>query len=355
MTKASSPKVWRLAEIAELLKPVHGNLVLQGDPDCEIEGLHTLAGAGNRQLSFLSNPRYKGVLKETKAAAVLLRPEDADAYSGNAILLAQPYVAYAQLAAYFDRTPTPLAGIHPTAAVSESAQVDSTASIAAHAVIGDGVVIGAGTVVEAGAVIQDRTVLGKNCRIRANAVIYHDCVLGDRVNIHSGVVIGGDGFGFANHQGRWHKIAQIGRVVIHDDVDVGANTTIDRGALDDTVIHQGVIIDNLVQIAHNVVIGPHTAIAGCCGISGSTRIGAHCIIGGGTGIVGHIEITDHVQITGMTMVTKSITEAGSYSSGMVFEPSERWRKNAVRLRQLDDMAKRLKTLEQQLAQLKNTP
>lgn len=347
----SSFRVWRLAEIAELLRPVHPDLQLRGNPDCEIEGLHTLSGAGARQLSFLSNPRYRSTLKETRAAAVLLRPDDAEGYTGNAILLSQPYVAYAQLAAHFDRTPRPLAGIHEAAVVSASAKVDASASIGARVVLGDDVVIGAGTVIDAGAVIQARTVVGRNSRIRANVVIYHDCIIGDRVNIHAGAIIGGDGFGFANHQGSWHKIAQIGRVVIHNDVDIGANTTVDRGALDDTVIHEGVIIDNLVQIAHNVVIGAHTAIAGCCGIAGSTRVGAYCVLAGGVGLAGHIEIADKVQVTGMSMITKSITESGSYSSGTAFDTSDRWRKSAVRLRQLDDMAKRLRELEQQLGRL----
>lgn len=340
-----------MAEIVELLRHAHPGVELRGDPDREIEGLHTLSCAGPRQLSFLSNPRYKGALKETSAAAVLLRPEDAGDFVGNAVLLSQPYVAYAQLAACFDRTPRPDAGIHASAVVSPSAHIATGAAIGPRVVIGDDVVIGAGTVVDAGAVIHARTTIGSDSRIRSNAVIYHDCVIGNRVNIHAGAVIGGDGFGFANDRGQWRKIAQIGRVVIHDDVDIGANTTVDRGALDDTVIHEGVIIDNLVQIAHNVVIGPHTAIAACCGISGSTRIGARCVLAGGVGLVGHIEIADGVQITGMTMITKSITEPGSYSSGTAFESSDRWKKTAVRLRQLDDMARRLRELEQQFQRL----
>lgn len=335
-----------LAEIAALL-----GAELRGDGAVRVQGLHTLAAAGPQHLSFLANPRYRSELERTRAGAVLLRPEDAEGFSGNALVLAQPYVAYAQMAARFDRTPLPAAGIHPTAVVSASACVDASAAIGPRAVIADEAVIGAGCVIEAGAVIGARSVIGSRCRIRANAVIYHDCIIGDRVNIHAGAVIGGDGFGFANDHGRWHKIAQIGRVVIHDDVDIGANTTVDRGALDDTVIHEGVIIDNLVQIAHNVVIGPHTAIAACCGISGSTRIGAYCVLAGGVGLVGHIEIADRVQITGMTMITKSITQAGSYSSGTAFAASEDWKRTAVRVRQLDDMARRLRQLEADLARL----
>lgn len=336
-----------LAELAARL-----DAELRGDGACLIRGLHTLYGAGPDQLAFLANPLYKAELKTTRAAAVLLRAADAGDFNGNALVLANPYLAYARLARLFDRTPRPEAGIDACAIVSPTACIDVAAAIGPGAVIGDDVVVGAGSVIEAGAVVQARTSIGRDCRIRANAVIYHDCVIGDRVNIHSGAVIGGDGFGFANDRGRWQKIAQLGRVVIHNDVDIGANTTVDRGALDDTVIHEGVIIDNLVQIAHNVVIGAHTAIAACCGISGSTKIGAGCVLAGGVGLVGHIEIADKVQITGMTMVTKSIKEPGSYSSGTAFEPSERWKKTAVRVKQLDDMARRLRQLENELAALR---
>lgn len=331
---------WTLAELASLL-----GAELRGEPSLQVSGVHTLASAEPTQLSFLANPRYAGELQQTRAGAVLLRPDDAAGFAGNALLLANPYLAYARVARLFDRTPRPAAGIHASAVVSASARVDASASVGPCAVIGDEVEIGPGTVIEPGAVVQARARIGRDCRIRANAVIYHECVLGDRVNIHSGAIIGSDGFGFANDRGRWEKIAQIGRVVIHDDVDIGANTTIDRGALDDTVIHQGVIIDNQVHIAHNVVIGAFTAIAGCVGIAGSTRIGAYCVMAGGVGVAGHLDICDKVQFTGMTMVTKSITEPGSYSSGTGMEPTIHWRKTAARLRQLDDMARRLRELE----------
>lgn len=337
---------WTLAELADKL-----GAELRGDPLLQISGVHTLAAAGPHQLSFLANPRYAGELQQTHAGAVLLRPADAGEFAGNALLLANPYLGYARVARLFDRTPRPSAGVHPSAVVSASAQLDASVAVGPCAVVGDDVIIGPGSVIEAGAVIQARTRVGQDCRIRANAVIYHDCLLGDRVNIHSGAIIGSDGFGFANDAGRWEKIAQIGRVVIHDDVDIGANTTIDRGALDDTVIHQGVIIDNQVHLAHNVVIGAFTAIAGCVGIAGSSRIGAYCVLAGGVGVAGHLEVCDKVQFTGMTMVTKSITTPGSYSSGTGMEPTSSWRKTAVRLRQLDDMAHRLRELEAAIARL----
>lgn len=338
---------WTLSEIAARV-----GAELRGEASHAVTGLQTLSGAGPEQVSFLANPKYRHDLAATRAGAVLLRPQDAEAFAGNALVLDNPYLAYAQLAAFFDRTPRPVAGIHPLAVIGAGASIDASAAIGPHAVIGDGVEVGPGTIVEAGAVVQARTRIGADCRIRANAVIYHDCVLGNRVNIHSGAIIGGDGFGFANNKGRWHKIAQIGRVVIHDDVDIGANTTVDRGALADTEIHEGVIIDNQVQLAHNVVIGAHTAIAACCGISGSTRIGSYCVLAGSVGVVGHIEIADHVQITGMAMITKSITRPGSYSSGTGFQASEDWKRSAVRFRQLDEMAQRLRQLEAEVAALR---
>lgn len=337
---------WTLAQLAELI-----GAELKGQPDRVITGLATLKSATSDQLAFLANPLYRSVLATTVAGAVILRPEDADAFSGDVLLTANPYAAFARLTHVFDRTPRINVGIHPQATIEPDAVIDPTASIGAHAVISAGAEIGAGTMIEAGAFIGARTVVGKNCRIRANAVIHHDCLLGDRVVIHSGAVIGDDGFGFAPAGGRWHKIAQIGRVVIHNDADIGANTTIDRGALDDTVIHEGVIIDNQVQIAHNVIIGAHTAIAACCGISGSTKIGASCVLAGGVGLVGHIEICDRVQITGMTMITKSITQSGSYSSGTAFDSTDNWKKMAVRLKKLDDMARRVRELERLVQQL----
>ncbi|MDP2228536.1 MAG: UDP-3-O-(3-hydroxymyristoyl)glucosamine N-acyltransferase [Moraxellaceae bacterium] len=346
----SPAKVWTLSELAEML-----GAELRGDPSCQISGINTLALAEAGQISFLANPLYRTALASTAASAVILRPADAAGFAGNALVLANPYLGYARLASLFDRTPQPSAGIHASAVVSHTARVDASAAIGPLSVIGDEVEIGPGTVVEAGAVVQARTVIGRDVRIRANAVIYHDCILGDRVNIHSGAIIGGDGFGFANDAGRWVKIAQVGRVVIHDDVDIGANTTVDRGALGDTVIREGVIIDNQVQIAHNVVIGAHTAIAACCGIAGSSRIGAYCVLAGGVGMAGHIELCDRVHVTGMTMVTKSITEPGSYSSGTAMQPTDRWKRTAVRMRQIDEMSRRLREIEAALGQLRQNP
>jgi len=339
-------KTWTLEEIAQRV-----GATLRGEGDHVIDGLAPLTRAQANQLSFLANSLYLPALTTTHAGAVLLRPEDAAGFQGRALIVGNPYAAYAQVSHYFDRTPKGETGIHPQACVSASSQIDPTASVAAFVTVADGAVIGPGSVIEAGAFVGARVQIGKDCRIRANAVVHHDCVLGDRVTIHSGAVIGDDGFGFAPGEGRWNKIAQIGRVILHDDVDIGSGTTVDRGALDDTLIHEGVIIDNLVHIGHNVEIGAHTAIAGCCGISGSTKLGAHCVLAGGVGLVGHIEVCDNVQITGMSMITKSITKPGSYSSGMAFERTENWRKSAVRVRGLDEMARRLRELETIVKQL----
>lgn len=338
---------WCLADLAtELGAEVRGN------PEHVVTGVHTLRAAGSTDVSFLANPLYRPELASTRAGAVLMRPEDVEGFAGNALLLANPYLGYARLAKLFDRTPRPAAGIHPSAVVAEDAVIDPSVSIGPRVVVESGVTIGAGTVIEAGVVVGARCVIGRDCRLRANVTLYHECQLGDRVQIHSGAVIGADGFGFANDKGNWVKIAQIGRVVIHDDVDIGANTTVDRGALGDTILHSGVIIDNLVQVAHNVEIGENSAIAGCTGISGSTRIGRNCTLAGGVGLVGHIELCDRVHVTGMTMITKSITEPGAYSSGTAFDSTDRWKRMAVRLKQLDDMAGKLRKMEKEVAELR---
>lgn len=331
---------YTLAEIANWV-----GASLRGDGHAVVTGMATLASAQAQHLAFLSNPKYASQLATTRAGAVLLKPEAAADFVGNALIVDNPYAAFAQLSHRFDRAPRPAAGVHASAQVSATARIADDVSIGPYVVVGEHVSIGAGTIIEAGCVISDRVTLGGQCHLHANVTIYHDCQLGDRVVIHSGSVIGADGFGFANQGGRWHKIAQIGAVRIGQGVEIGANTTVDRGALDDTVIHDGVIIDNQVQIAHNVVIGPHTAIAACCGISGSTTIGAHCVLAGGVGVVGHISICDGVHVTGMTMITKSITEPGAYSSGTAFDRTDLWKRMAVRLRKLDDLFQRVAKLE----------
>ncbi|WP_346829385.1 UDP-3-O-(3-hydroxymyristoyl)glucosamine N-acyltransferase [Pseudomonas abietaniphila] len=330
----------QLGQLAEFL-----GATLRGPAEKEITGLATLQEAGPGQVSFLANPQYRKFLATTHAAAVLLKPADAEGYAGDALLIADPYLAYARISHLFDPKPKAAAGIHPTAVVAEDAFVDAAASVGPYAVIESGARIAAGVTIGAHCFIGARSTIGEGGWLAPRVTLYHDVRIGQRVVIQSGAVLGGEGFGFANEKGVWQKIAQIGGVTIGDDVEIGVNTAIDRGAMDDTRIGNGVKLDNQIQIAHNVQVGDHTAMAACVGISGSARIGKHCMLAGGVGLVGHIEICDGVFITGMTMVTRSITEPGSYSSGTAMQPAAEWRKSAARIRQLDDMARRLQQLE----------
>jgi len=329
-----------LGQLAEFL-----GATLRGPADKQITGLATLQEAGPSQVSFLANPQYRKFLPATQAAAVLLKPADAEGYAGDALMIADPYLAYARISHLFDPKPKAAAGIHPTAVVADDAVVDAAASIGPYAVIESGARIAAGVTIGAHCFIGARSVIGEGGWLAPRVTLYHDVRIGQRVVIQSGAVLGGEGFGFANEKGVWQKIAQIGGVTIGDDVEIGVNTAIDRGAMDDTRIGNGVKLDNQIQIAHNVQVGDHTAMAACVGISGSAKIGKHCMLAGGVGLVGHIEICDGVFITGMTMVTRSITEPGSYSSGTAMQPAAEWRKSAARIRQLDDMSRRLQQLE----------
>lgn len=332
-----------LGQLAEAL-----GATLKGPEALQITGLATLQEAGPTQLSFLANPQYRKYLDNSQAGAVLLKAADAERFAGNALVVADPYLAYARISHLFDPKPKAEAGIHPSAVVAEDAQVDASASIGPFAVVESGARIGANVSIGAHCFIGARCVVGEGGWLAPRVTLYHDVTIGKRVVIQSGAVIGGEGFGFANEKGIWRKIAQIGGVTIGDDVEIGVNTAVDRGALSDTRIGDGVKLDNQIQIAHNVQIGDHTAMAACVGISGSTRIGKHCMLAGGVGLVGHIDICDNVFVSGMTMVTRSITEPGSYSSGTAMQPLADWRKSAARIRQLDDMAKRLQQLEKRV-------
>lgn len=332
-----------LGELAEIL-----GATLRGTADRKITGLATLQEAGPAQLSFLANPQYRKYLADTQAGAVLLKTADAEAYAGDALLVPDPYLAYARISHLFDPKPKALPGVHPTAVVSDDAIVDATASVGPGAVIESGAIIGAGVTIGAQCFIGARSVIGAGGWLAPRVTLYHDVRIGQRVVIQSGAVLGGEGFGFANEKGVWQKIAQIGGVIVGDDCEIGVNTAIDRGALGPTVLGNGVKLDNQIMIAHNVQIGDHTAMAACVGISGSAKIGKHCMLAGGVGLVGHIEICDNVFVTGMTMVTRSITEPGSYSSGTAMQPAAEWRKSAARIRQLDDMYRRLQQVEKQV-------
>lgn len=338
---------YRLSDIAAQL----GGRVL-GEVTVSITQVATLEKARSDQISFLSNSKYRGQLASTHAGAVILGEVDANATELPRIVSDNPYAYFAKVSALLNPLPQGKAGIHSSAVIAATARIDDTASIAAHVVIEAGASIAAHSIIGAGCYIGANVVIGSNARLYPRVTVYHDCLLGNNLIAHSGVVIGADGFGIAMDQERWLKIPQIGRVVVGNDVEIGANTTIDRGALDDTVIEDGVKLDNQIQIAHNVRIGAHTAIAGCAGIAGSTVIGRYCLIGGGARILGHLQLADHVEIAANTLVGKSIREAGSYAAIYPLSKTEDWRKNAVHLRHLDDMLKRIKKLEQATESLK---
>jgi UDP-3-O-[3-hydroxymyristoyl] glucosamine N-acyltransferase len=339
-----------LRELAERL----GGEV-RGDPDVRVEQVGTLERATMRQISFFANKRYRAQLESTAAGAVIVSPEAAEWTRVPRIVCANPYAGFARLSVLFNPPQAMLPGIHPAAVVHPGARIAASASIGALALVEADAVIGEQTWVAGGACVGQRVRIGAGCRIHANVSIYHDCVIGERVILHAGAVIGADGFGLAMDAGRWHKIPQIGSVRIGDDVEVGANTTIDRGALDDTVIEEGVKLDNQIQIAHNCTIGAHTAIAGCTGIAGSTRIGRYCRIGGSAMIGGHLEIADHVEIGGATAVPKSILKSGTYSAVFPISSHRDWLKNASHIRHLDALADRVRELERRLADLERKP
>lgn len=336
----TSNRVWTLRALADLI-----GAELHGDGSCEIRGLNTLQGAGAGELAFLANAAYQKHLQTSSAAAVILKPEMAGDFAGNKLLLDNPYLGYAKLTAVFDPAPPAVVGIHPTAFIDPSAELGEGVGVGPHASIGADVVLADGVIIGAGCAVGANTRIGRGSRLHANVTVAHGVSIGEQTTLHSGCVIGADGFGFAPGEHGWVKIHQLGGVTIGDRVEVGACTTIDRGALDDTVIADGVIIDNLVQIAHNVKIGENTAIAGCTGIAGSATIGRNCTIGGASCIKGHITIVDGVNISATSFVNKSIHEPGSFSSGTVATPTQTWRKNAVRFGQLDQLANRLTALE----------
>ena len=316
-------------------------LELRGE-DRAVHGVGTLSSATAEQLSFLANPRYRGQLGDTAAGVVVLHADEADARTGTALLARDPYVEFAKIAALFERKPVRTAGIHPTAVVDASAQVDPAAHVGPHVSIGARSRIGAGASIGPGCVIGDDCEVGEGCELVARVTLLTRVRLGRRVLVHPGAVLGADGFGIAMDRGHWIKVPQLGGVLVGDDCEIGANTTIDRGALGDTVLEEDVRLDNQIQVGHNVRIGAHTAMAGCSAVAGSASIGRHCLVGGGAGILGHLEVCDRVVITAMSLVTHSIREPGEYSSGTPLMDNRSWRKSAARFKQLDDIARRCK-------------
>ena len=328
-------------------------LTLKGDGTTLVSGVGTLSGSNGDQISFLSNPAYRKELQQTRAAAVVLAKEEVAHCPVDALVSTNAYADYARIATLFDKRPAQAAGIHPSAVVSSEADLAATASVGPNAVIASGCRIDDGVSIGANTVLEEHVTVGAQSRIGPNVTLCHGVHLGKRVICHPGVVIGADGFGLAFDQGQWLKVPQLGSVVIGDDCEIGANTTVDRGAIEDTVLEEDVRLDNQVQIAHNVRVGAHTAMAGCVGVAGSTRIGRNCMIAGASGIGGHLEITDGVVITAMSMVTRSIREPGEYGSGVEAQPHAQWRKNHVRIRKLDELVKRILRLERNMGKTPN--
>ena len=332
-----------LGELAERL-----GAGLRGDPNIIIERIAALATAGPRDVTFFSNRRYRTYLKDTRAGAVILAPRFAGDCPVPALVLDNPYLGYARAAALLSPPPETAPGISASAVIAPGARIAPDASVGAHCVVEAGANVGAGTSLGPGSFLGRYSSIGPRGRIAARVVICENVTIGARAVVHPGVVIGADGFGLANDAGVWVKIPQLGGVRIGDDVEIGANTTIDRGALSNTVIEDGVKLDNLIQIGHNVHIGAHTAIAAGVAVGGSAHIGSRCTIGGAASIAGHLEIADDVHITATSAVPKSIGGAGVYSSGMPVRENRVWRRNVARLGQLDDMAQRLRALERKL-------
>ena len=320
--------------------------ILEGDGKAIIKAVAPIDQATSGELSFITHAKYAASLETCQAAALIASPNiDASAFSGTVLRHPSPYFAYAKTMQFLYPEPVSQARIHPSATVAQDVKIGRDVDIGAQVVIDSGCEIGDRVVIRAGTVVGENCRLANDVRLMANVTLYHGVKIGERTRLHSGVVIGADGFGYAPENKVWHKIPQVGSVSIGSDTEIGANTTVDRGALNDTIIGNGVILDNQIQVGHNTIIGDHSAMAGAACVAGSTTIGRYCQIGGGSCIGGHIELADNVIITGMSMVIGSIKQAGVYSSGVPATDNKRWRRNAVRFSQLDEMARNVRTLQ----------
>ena len=332
-----------LAKLAEKLgATVHGN------GDVIVHSIASMNKAREGDITFLSNAKYRKQLAECQASAVIVKEADVEFCQSNALIMRDPYLGFALAAQALDTTPAPATDIAPSAYIAADAIIGKGVAIGHNAVVESKAVIADGAIIGSGCFIGQEAKIGENTKLWANVSIYHRVEIGKSCLVQAGTVIGSDGFGYANDRGTWVKIPQLGTVIIGDNVEIGANAAIDRGAIDNTIIESNVIIDNHIQIAHNVQIGSGSAMAGGTIVAGSTKIGKHCIIGGGSVINGHIEITDGVTITGMGMVMRGISEKGMYSSGIPLQPNKEWRKTATRVHKIDDMNKRLKAVEKKL-------
>jgi UDP-3-O-[3-hydroxymyristoyl] glucosamine N-acyltransferase len=321
--------------------------------DVEVSRVASVANAEAGHITFITDSKYRKSLSDTKASAVILAEENRAFSDLPRIVTDNPYAYFAKVSALLNPQINAVFGLHTSSIIGAESKISATCAVGPNAVIGHKVSLADGVVVGAGCFIGDNVTIGKNTKLQPNVTIYSDSLVGANCNIAAGAVIGADGFGYANQDGTWVKIPQVGRVVIADDVDVGANTTIDRGALDDTVIEKGVKLDNLIQIGHNCIIGAHTVIAGCVGIAGSARIGKRCRIGGAAMILGHLEIADDVTISPGSMITRSLKKSDTYTALMPFQRHEDWLKTAASLRHLTEINEKLKALENTLAALKS--
>lgn len=335
--------------VAELARRCGGSV--RGDAATVIADVATLETAGATDIAYVASSKYHALLAHTRAGAVILGEAEAERFAGTSLVVDNPRLCFARVAALLHVQPRFRPGIHPTAVVDPQAQIAPTSWIGPQAVVEAGAKIEDDVFVGAGCFVSRGSRIGAHSHLAARVVIGEDCILGARCCLQPGAVIGSDGFGYVKDGEAWIKIPQLGRVIIGDDVEIGANTTVDRGALGDTVIGDGVKLDNLIQIAHNVQIGDHTAMAGCVGIAGSAVIGKHCTLAGGVGVAGHLEIGDNAHVTGMSLVASSVPAGETYSSSLPAEPVREWHKNAARLRRLDDIARRLKKVEQKLARI----
>lgn len=335
----------------EIVDELGGSVV--GNGSTLIGRVSSLGNANVGDICFVADSKYAKAVATSKASAFILKQAHTELTSAPKIIVDNPYAYFAKLSAFLNPISIAALGIASTAIVAASAKVSETCSVGDLVVIGENVMLGEHVIIKSGCVIENDVSIADGTCLEPNVTIKHHCKIGKNCNIFSGAVIGSDGFGYAEENGRWIKIPQVGRAILHDNVDVGANTTIDRGALDDTVIEEGVKLDNLIQIGHNCIIGAHTVIAGCVGIAGSARIGKHCKIGGAAMVLGHLEIADNITISPGTMITRSLTKSDIYTALMPFQTHRAWLNTAAKLRHLDDFADKIKSLEKEIAQLKS--
>ena len=341
-------KQYSLSEITQVLG---GSVV--GDDTTLISSVASLTNAKAGDISFINDAKYQKTLDSCKASAYVLRDKDAALTTLPRIIVDNPYAYFAKLSAFLNPIAGATLGVAPSAVVDISANIPASCSIAPLAVIGANVVLGENVIIGSACVVENDVTIAENTRLEPHVTIKHHCAIGENCHIFSGAVIGSDGFGYAEEAGVWLKIPQVGRVIIHANVDIGANTTIDRGALDDTIIEEGVKLDNLIQIGHNCIIGAHTVIAGCVGIAGSAKVGKHCKIGGAAMILGHLEIANHVTISPGSMITRSLLVADTYTALMPFQTHKAWLNTAAKIRHLDVLSNKIKELEKEITLLKS--